>query len=41
MRKHQDSAADQIWKEKLESSATPWDAAFLVALVLVLLVFAV
>ena len=32
-----ESAADRIWKEKLEPSATPWDAALLVGLILLLL----
>ena len=36
MRKRHESAADRIWKEKLESCATPWDAVLMVALVLVL-----
>jgi len=37
MRKHHESAADQFWKEKLEPRATPWDAALLVGLILLLL----
>jgi hypothetical protein len=37
MRKRDDSAADLIWMEKLESYATPWDAALLVGLLLLLL----
>jgi hypothetical protein len=37
MRKRHDSAADLIWKEKLESNAAPWDAVLLVALLLLLL----
>jgi hypothetical protein len=38
MRKHHESAADLFWKEKLQPSATVWDAVLLVALLLVLLV---
>ena len=34
MPKHRESAADQIWKEKLESCAKPWDAIVLLLIVL-------
>jgi hypothetical protein len=37
VRKHPDSAADQVWKEKLVSYASPWEGLLLLALILVLL----
>ena len=34
MRKYRESAADQIWKEKLDSCAKPWDAILLLLILL-------
>jgi hypothetical protein len=34
MRRNRESAADQIWKEKLESRARPWDVIVLLLIFL-------